>query len=45
MQDAEQHLQEEELELLPALQKELSQEQLMQLGREFEWAKLIAPSR
>lgn len=45
MVDAEQHLQEEELELLPALQKELSQEQLMQLGREFEWAKLIAPSR
>jgi hypothetical protein len=31
--------------LLPGLQEELSQQQLMQLGRLFEWAKLIAPSR
>lgn len=45
MQATEQHLQEEELELLPALQQELSQEQLTHLGKEFEWVKLIAPSR
>lgn len=35
----------EEQELLPELQRVLSHEQLMQLGREFEWAKLVAPSR
>lgn len=45
LQDVERHLQEEEHELLPSLQKELSQEQLMQLGRAFEWVKLMAPSR
>jgi hypothetical protein len=44
-QDCERHLQEEERVLLPGLQEELSPQQLMQLGRLFEWAKLIAPSR
>jgi len=45
LQDAEAHLQDEEQELLPELEKVLTHEQLMQLGQEFEWAKLIAPSR
>lgn len=44
-QDCEAHLQEEERVLLPGLQEELSHQQLMQLGRLFEWAKLVAPSR
>lgn len=44
-QDTEAHLQQEEQVLLPALQKQLSRQQLMDLGRQFEWAKLIAPSR
>lgn len=38
-------MQEEEQELLPELEKVLTHEQLMQLGQQFEWAKLIAPSR
>jgi hypothetical protein len=45
VQDTEAHLQEEEEVLLPALAKQLSPQQLMDLGRQFEWAKLIAPSR
>lgn len=45
MTDTEAHLQEEERVLLPALAKQLSPQQLMDLGQQFEWAKLIAPSR
>jgi hypothetical protein len=45
LQDTEQHLQAEERELLPRIQQELPREQLMRLGRAFEWAKLITPSR
>ena len=45
LQDTEQHLQAEERELLPHMEQALSHEQLMRLGRAFEWAKLIAPSR
>lgn len=45
LQDTEQHLQAEERELLPHMEQTLSHEQLMRLGRAFEWAKLIAPSR
>lgn len=44
-QDTEDHLQAEEQQLLPGLVQALRQEQLMALGRVFEWAKLIAPSR